>query len=124
MSSAALQGIHVLVVEDNYLVASSVVSTLGAEGALIDGMVGTCSDALALLEEGAGPDVVLLDVNLGGEMSHSVADALRIRAIPFIMITGYDEQCLHPAYAGAPICQKPFSMSSLIHQIRRSARAA
>ena len=45
--------------------------------------------ALELLEK-ERPDFMLLDVNVGGEMSYSLADALIERGIRFLFVTGYN----------------------------------
>jgi hypothetical protein len=39
-------------------------------------------------------DVTVLDVNLNGQMSYPIADALAARGVPFVFSTGYDKDRL------------------------------
>ena len=116
---APLAGTRVLVVEDNYLLASSVEYLLRAAGAEVVGCAGNCRDALALLEAGhAAIDVGLLDVHLVDEHSYPVADALRARGIPFVFATGYEADVLDPDYRDVPLCMKPYAPESLVAALR------
>jgi hypothetical protein len=45
-------------------------------------------------------DAATLDVNLGGERSDRVAADLEARGIPFVVITGYEDNALLAAFAG------------------------
>ena len=58
-------------------------------------------------------DAAVLDVNLHGQLSYPVADALIARGVPFVFATGYDRGRLATAYRGFPFLQKPFHTSEL-----------
>jgi CheY-like chemotaxis protein len=107
------RGARVLVVEDESLVAM-MLAEIGCE---VIGPVGTCAEALRLVDGGHALDLALLDVNLGGETAYGVADALSRRAVPFIFVSGYGASGLDPHYADAIILAKPFEPAMLARVI-------
>ena len=58
-------------------------------------------------------DAAVLDVNLNGQMSYPIADALAARGVPFVFSTGYDKDTLLDGYRAFPILQKPLHRSIL-----------
>src|SRR4051794_11661088 len=65
-----LDGRHILVVEDDYLVAEILCELLADAGAAVLGPIGWANEALAYVELHAGElDGAILDVNLHGEAS-------------------------------------------------------
>ena len=58
-------------------------------------------------------DVAVLDVNLNGEMSYPIADALAARGVPLVFVTGYDKGRILDGYRVFPVLQKPFHRSEL-----------
>jgi DNA-binding response OmpR family regulator len=61
-------------------------------------------DAIALQV----PDAAILDINLAGEQSFPVANALREHGVPFLFATGYGERSLPDEFAGERTMQKPY----------------
>lgn len=112
-----LSGRRVLVVEDEMMVLMNIEGALGDLGCAVS-VAATVGDALALLE-GASFDVAMLDVNLGGQPSYAVADALARRAIPFVFSTGYGEHGVDPRFAGRPVLRKPYSDQQLATALAR-----
>ena len=104
--------LRILVVEDEMLVAMNIEDMLLALGHEVAGIAGRLGAALALAEEG-GFDLALLDVNLAGEESFPLADALTARGIPFLFATGYGMDGIAEAYRAAPVLQKPFRLGDL-----------
>lgn len=104
----------VLVVEDEYLVAMELSDLLRDEGFAVIGPVPTVAAALAMLDRRL-PDVCLLDVNLRGEQSVPVAQALHSRGVPFLLSSAYGPDTLDhiPAFAGAVNVGKPVSRQQL-----------
>ncbi|QCP86265.1 response regulator [Cereibacter sphaeroides] len=82
------QGLRVLVVEDEFLIAIDLQLMLEDVGCTVLGPVGTVDDALRILDE-TRPDVVSLDLNLRGQSSVPVAEKLRALEIPFIVTSAY-----------------------------------
>lgn len=103
---------RILVVEDESLVAMLLEDFLDELGYAIVGPFARIEDALARLEEG-GIDGALLDVNLDGERSYPIAEALAARGLPFVFVTGYGEAGIEPAFRDRPVVQKPFTQDSL-----------
>lgn len=77
---------------------------------------------MALIEEGQ-ISYAVLDYNLGGETSVSVAEALAARGIPFIFATGYGEALELPeSLKGAMIVKKPYNAAALTAAIAMTRR--
>lgn len=89
---------------------------LEEEGCTVIGPVPNVKQALDALS--AHPtDAATLDLNLNGESSASIADALRQKSIPFIVITGYSGQHADPAFREAPLLRKPFNSADLLRKL-------
>ena len=89
-SAKALEGLRILVVEDNFLAAEVVRDALERHGCTVVGPVGRVADAMPLAE-GEALDAAVLDVNLNGERCFAIAEALRGRDVPFVFLSGYDD---------------------------------
>jgi DNA-binding response OmpR family regulator len=76
-------------------------------------MAPTSAAALRLLLE-ERPDGVLLDVGLGDSDASPVAQALALRGVPFLLVTGYEHQDLPPALRDRPCLSKPYSVATLV----------
>jgi CheY-like chemotaxis protein len=109
-----LKGLRVLVVEDMLLVADVISDGLLSQGCEVVGPVARLDRALALARE-APLDGAVLDVNLAGERSVPIAEALAERGIPFVFVTGYDaESVLPPEFRAVPRLSKPFHIAALL----------
>jgi CheY-like chemotaxis protein len=116
--SAALRGKVILIVEDEYLLASDLEQLLQHHGATVAGPVGSVLDALALVKrENDRLDAAVLDVNLRGERVYPVADTLIERGVPIVFTTGYDEMLVAKRYIGMPRCQKPIDKAALFRML-------
>ena len=105
---------HVLVVEDDPLIAMNVADMLDLLGCVVVGPVERVGEALAAVKAAGGAiDVVVLDVNLAGQPSFPVADALAERRIPFVFATGYGACGLRDDLRDRPVLQKPFKLREL-----------
>ncbi len=110
---SALDGLRVLVVEDEYMVADYISMLLEDFGCAVIGPVGTVEEALAAVKAG-GLDVALLDANLSGDSSAPIAVALNAASVPFVVATGYGALDLpDEALNRAPRIGKPFSETEL-----------
>lgn len=118
--SGDLTGLSVLVVEDEYFVANDSARALRDHGARILGPAPDLQRARELLA-GENPDVVLLDVNLKGEMVYSLAEELLRRGVPMIFTTGYDASFLPASLRGMPCLQKPIESHDLVRAIKVQA---
>jgi CheY-like chemotaxis protein len=103
-----LQGIRVLIAEDEGLVALEIAHTLRKLGCSVVGPVPRVSDVLRLAEEGQ-IDAAVLDVNLRGEYVYSALPELIRRSIPVVLATGYSDMNLMPQeFRTLPRLSKPF----------------
>lgn len=116
-----LEARRILVVEDEALVAMLVEDALLDAGALVIGPAATVAEALALLEHET-PDAAVLDLNLAGETSTPVADALAARRIPFVVATGYGADGLPPGHLKVPVLAKPYDPDDLTAALARLCR--
>ena len=101
-----LQDKHILVVEDEYLVADETRRLLEKWGAVVVGPVSNVSDGIELVNTGT-VHAAILDIRLDGELVFPLADLLDERAIPFVFATGYDATMLPERYSGYILCEKP-----------------
>ena len=101
---------HILIVEDDYLVADQTRRELENCGAVIIGPVPSVDLALDLLES-RKIDAAILDINLAGETVYPLADMLSERKIPFVFATGYDASLMPEKYRGFILCEKPTELA-------------
>ena len=97
MATAAksLNGLRILVVEDNFLAAEVVRDALEHNGCIVIGPVGRVADGLHLVEQ-EKLDGAVLDINLNGDRCFPIAHALASRGVPFVFLTGYDSSTVVP----------------------------
>jgi DNA-binding response OmpR family regulator len=110
-------GLRILIVEDNFNIASAIARVLKAQGAEVAGPVPAIPDALALIANGERIDTAVLDINLRGALVYPVVDVLRSKGVPVVFITGYDQEAVMPGYGDIPLLHKPFATERLIEAI-------
>lgn len=111
------KSLRVLVVEDSFMIVNLLELVFNDFGWTMVGPATRVPKALALIETESF-DVALLDVNLDGEMSWSVAAALQARGIPFVLSTGYEIGRLLPeALTGSNFIRKPYKFDELENSI-------
>lgn len=118
-----LAGLRLLVVEDDYLVAADMCSSLRRRGAAIMGPVANVRRGRELVRQ-QRPDVALLDVNLNGHLAFDLAHELESEGIRTIFTTGYDAAFLPEPLRGSPCLQKPINLSALVQLIRANVPPA
>ena len=107
-----LQGVRVLIIEDDSLVAMSVGDMLSDLGCSVIGSAGSLTQAFEMVDAG-GFDFALLDVNLRGQEVFPVAEVLTQQGIPFAFASGYGRAGLPDEFRTRPIVSKPFQMTEL-----------
>lgn len=113
--TARLDGRRILVVEDEYFIASDLRRALEERGAIVVGPTGRLDEALALAAQPL--DAALLDLNLEGDYSYAIADRLAGVGVPYMFLTGYDRWVVPAAYRHVPHVAKPFPMEALMARI-------
>lgn len=112
VANVSLAGVRVLVVEDEMMVAMLLEDMLSDIGCSPVGPATRIETALKLIEHG-GFDIAILDVNLNGDETYPIADALAARTIPFVFASGYSAGGLRKEYRSIPLLQKPFQKREL-----------
>ena len=112
----SLDGLRVLVVEDESLIGMLAEDLLEQLGCRMVGLVSSVGKALEVAK-GAEIDLALLDVDIGGEPVYPVASALQKRGVPFLFMSGYGG--LEEPWRGRPIVQKPFDLDQLRREMER-----
>jgi DNA-binding response OmpR family regulator len=110
----------VLVVEDEVMVAMDLELLLQQHGWRVLGPATTLAEALRLLADRT-PDVALLDLNLQGQLVTPVAEQLRARGVPFVVVSAYrNPGRMAAALAGAPAVGKPIDERRLLAALRQA----
>ncbi len=112
MSAPDLNGLRVLVVEDEMMVSMLIEDMLTDLGCIVVGPAARLDEAIALTES-EQIDCAVLDVNLGGQPIFPLADILRAKGAPFAFATGYGDAGLRDVDKGSPVLQKPFRETDL-----------
>lgn len=104
---------HILIVEDEPLIAMMLEDFLDALDRELAGVADNVSAALEIVETGH-LDAAILDVNLrGGEQSWPIADALAAKGIPFVFSTGAGGDAIVEEHRDRPTLSKPFTMDAV-----------
>jgi len=106
-SPQPLSGLRVLVVEDYAELARSLRWALESFGCQVIGPFRDCESALAAIEQGE-VQAAILDIKLRDRSSAPVARRLTRSGLPFVFITGYDDNSLLPeSLRGYACLRKP-----------------
>lgn len=123
MTHPGLAGKHVLLVEDELLIALLVEDMLAEAGCIVVGPFARLPEALAAAAV-EPVDVALLDVNIAGKKVFPVAHLLEERGIPFLFATGYGQGALPKDRPAWEACSKPFASAELANRLARKLQAA
>jgi CheY-like chemotaxis protein len=107
-----LEGLRVLVVEDEMMVSMLIEDMLTDLGCTVVGPASRLDEAIELVGR-TELDCAVLDVNLGGQPIFPLADLLREKGAPFAFATGYGDAGLREVDRGSPVLQKPFREGDL-----------
>ena len=116
-ASIPMEGVSVLVVEDQALIAMSLEASLVDHGMRVAGIAGNVTAALRMIEK-ESPDLAVLDVNLDHESSLPIAEKLLELGVPFIFATGYGSRVELPDHLReAPVVEKPYRIEEMLAKI-------
>lgn len=116
--SGKLSGKRILVVEDEYFIASDLKRALAGAEAEVVGPVGDLESGLRLAEDGP-LDAAVLDVNLSGVFSYPIAEKLAGASVPHLFLTGYDGWALPDRHRDTPRVAKPFTVVTVVAEVER-----
>ena len=110
-----------LIVEDDPFVLLDMEDMLDAAGVKVTGLAVSKSAALDLIEK-HDFDIATIDYNLAGETSEEIAELLKEKNIPFILVSGKTDTLKNkPAFHGHPALEKPVSEAALAKTINSLA---
>jgi CheY-like chemotaxis protein len=112
--TARLDGVRILVVDDEFMIALDIEATLLEAGADVVALCMTLSEALsvAALEKVA---IATLDIRLGRDTSEAVAALLAERGIPFIFYSGQSLPSeMRERWPLSPLVAKPAEPRQLV----------
>lgn len=115
---AAVRGLDILVVEDEFLQALVICEHLEHCGCRVTGPASRLESALELAcnEPIRG---AILDINLSGKMWLPVCAVLEERHVPFVFITGYEDTMIPQRFRCVSRLAKPSrrdDLTSVVHQ--------
>ena len=109
---------RILIVEDDYFIASDLANAFKKAGLEIVGPVPSLSKALRCLDE-RSIDGAVLDINLDGDKVYEVADELLSRGVPVVFVTGYERPSIPDRYRDVPLCLKPVASDTVLEALGR-----
>lgn len=108
----AIEGLRVLVVEDEALIALTLEDMLEELGCVVAAVAGVLDEAVAAAETVA-LDMAVVDANLNGRSARPVVETLRARGAPVLIASGYDAAELARLGLHAPALRKPYRLADL-----------
>jgi DNA-binding NarL/FixJ family response regulator len=112
-ASSSLEGLRILVAEDEALIALELQTVLQGFGCEVVGPVSRVNEVLREAERG-GLDGALLDINLRGEQIFAILPRLTELKLKIVITSGYDDDAQFPeAFRTLPRLAKPFGELSL-----------
>lgn len=119
-AGGVFQGMKILVVEDDFIVAFDMQSMLEEQGAQVLGPASSLREAQALLTTET-PQAAVLDVNLNGEYVFPLVESLRSKGVPFLFATAYadDDRLFPESTKQVPKLAKPVLPAVLLTQLKK-----
>jgi PAS domain S-box-containing protein len=119
---ADLNGCKVLVIEDDYFIALDTERALRNAGGQVLGPVGHQDQALALLDS-ERPSCAVVDLNLGDGLDFRVPEALQAANVPFMFVTGYDDEKIPTRFDQVERLRKPADFRQVVRTAARLCKA-
>ncbi len=125
MSREPLVGKSILIVEDEYHIATELSSQLSSTGIDVVGPTANVDDALALISRRPYLSGAVLDIKLGDMNVFPVADELKRLGIPYVFATALEPDQIPARHADRMVLRKPVEdgavLTALSHEVRRSS---
>lgn len=104
---------QILIVEDEYFLATDLQISLQECGITVLGPVGTLPDAIQIARS-TRVDLAIMDVNLHGQMAFDLADMLHDAGVPILIATGYNRDALPERLRRHRLVEKPYAMTQML----------
>lgn len=116
-----LNGKRIVVVEDDYMLATDMCRLLRDHGATVLGPAPTPFYAMHLIGR-KKIDAAVLDIRLHGTTVFEVADKLREQGVPILFATGGDRSSIPGRFQESRLLTKPFDRKKLLSEIHAITR--
>ena len=116
---ADLSGQRVLVVDNDYCLATETARVLQRAGATVLGPCANEETAEDAIKESA-PTGAVLDINLGRGPTFELARTLLARNIRFVFISGYDSDVIPVEFRGVARLQKPVELRQIVNMLAKT----
>jgi CheY-like chemotaxis protein len=125
----SLAGLKILVVDDQFLIASLAEDTLLQAGAAAVVIATNHAEAHSALGAHSRFDAAVIDINLDGRPGFDLALVLVGRGVPLVFLTGYGEDAqVPPELRNIAVVAKPYTpdllVTPLLEAIRRGSAKA
>jgi CheY-like chemotaxis protein len=117
-----LNGCHILVVEDEYLIAADIADLLREAGAHVIGPAASLPEGLRLARDAQQINAAVLNIDLGGVTVFPLADQLLARGVRIMFLTGYSQSNIPAEYAAIHCCRKPTGPACVIEELKALLR--
>ncbi|WP_157217161.1 response regulator [Flavisphingomonas formosensis] len=107
---------RILLVEDEFLLATDLAQALAAQGAEVLGPIATLAEAQQMLA-GEPVDCAIVDINLQGTMAFPLLAALRDEGVPALVISAYPVDVLPPEHRGVSFLAKPSPIALTLQMV-------
>jgi CheY-like chemotaxis protein len=113
-----LHGEHILIIEDEPVIALDLSLALDEAGARVAGIASTPAQALAFA---AAPNLTgaIVDLRLQGQSVRSAVRHLTERAIPFLFYSGHSETPTARSWPMVPLLRKPQTSAAILEVLAR-----
>jgi CheY-like chemotaxis protein len=118
VQTALLAGANILVLEDEYYLATDLQQALEAAGAVVIGPFGDGLQATQAVSQ-QRPDCAFVDVNFGDGPTFDLPRRLVGDDVPFAFVTGYDAGTIPDEFSGVACLEKPVAAANLVETALR-----
>ena len=105
--------VRIMIVEDDVLLAMDLAGCLRDAGLDVVGPFASVEVALQGMTDHR-PHIAILDIDLNGQMSFLVADALATENVPFVWLSGSSPDVLPEHHRHRPFLTKPFASRTIL----------
>ena len=119
---------RVWVVDDEQHIRTAMTAVLSDMGHETRGFGNAEELYTALVQEGAIPDLIVLDQRLpdeyGSTIAHSLRERPQYRDIPLLFVTAIDDEEASRLEVIAPVVRKPFDFTEFVDAVQRQLDSA
>ncbi len=119
---------RVWVVDDEPFIRTAMTAVLAEVGHDARGFGNAEELYTALVQEGAIPDLIVLDQRLpdeyGSTIAHSLRERPQYRDIPVLFVTAIDDEEASRLEVIAPVVRKPFDFTDFVEAVERQLEQA